>query len=317
MVSISETVASRWSGDHGGDINKRFEARWLLEEDCERIVSDAWNLAKQRGHKELKDMIKAVSSDLHVWSEEVLGDMQQRIKKLKKELESYRRANLTQLMVQKEQVARYKLERLEEQLDMYWKQRAHVQWLEKGDRNTTYFHSCASERKKWNTVTKLRGEDGVLVEGDEALKRLITNYYTSMFTPIPGIDVRHALSHIPSRITPQMNELLTAEFTREEIKEALDGMGDLKAPGADVMPAIFYKKIWHLVGDQVVSEVLQVLQGRRIPEGWNNTIVVLIPKVQKPERLKDLRPISLCNVVYKLVSKVLAYRLKLILGEII
>jgi hypothetical protein len=114
-----------------------------------------------------------------------------------------------------------------------------------------------------------------------------------------------------------MNELLTTEFTREEIKEALDGMGDLKAPGTNGMPAILYKKFWHLVGDQVVSEVLQVLQGGRIPEGWNNTIVVLIPKVQKPERLKDLRPISLCNVVYKLVSKVLANRLKLILGEII
>jgi hypothetical protein len=71
------------------------------------------------------------------------------------------------------------------------------------------------------------------------------------------------------------------------------------------------------VGDQVVNEVLQVLRGGSIPEGWNDTIVVLIPKVQNPERLKDLRPISLCNVVYKLISKVLAKRLKLILGDII
>ena len=94
-----------------------------------------------------------------------------------------------------------------------------------------------------------------------------------------GIDIRHALSRIPKRVTRQMNEMLKAEYTEEEIKEALDGMGDLKAPGTDGMPAIFFKRYWSTVGEQVVSEVLHVLRGGRIPEGWNDTIVVLIPKV--------------------------------------
>ena len=114
-----------------------------------------------------------------------------------------------------------------------------------------------------------------------------------------------------------MNEFLTAEFTADEVKIALDSMGDLKAPGMDGLPAVFYKHYWHLVGDTVVHEVLHVLRGGRMPEGWNDTMVVLIPKVQNPETLKDLRPISLSNVVYKLVSKVIANRLKCILGEII
>ena len=114
-----------------------------------------------------------------------------------------------------------------------------------------------------------------------------------------------------------MNEMLKAEYTEEEIKEALDGMGDLKAPGADGMPAIFFKRYWSTVGEQVVSEVLHVLRGGRMPEGWNDTIVVLIPKVQNPDKMKDLRPISLCNVVYKLISKVIANRLKTILGKLV
>ena len=52
------------------------------------------------------------------------------------------------------------------------------------------------------------------------------------------------------------------------------------------------------MGDKVVEEVLAVLNGGAMPEGWNDTVVVLIPKVKNPRRIKDLRPISLCNVVY-------------------
>jgi hypothetical protein len=163
----------------------------------------------------------------------------------------------------------------------------------------------------------LKGEDGVVVEGEEGLKALVTNYFSSLFTPLAGADVQCVLDTVTPRVTNQMNEYLTKEFSEEEIKKALDDMGDLKVPGADGMPAIFYKKFWGTVGDTVVKEVLHVLRGGSMPEGWNETIVVLIPKVQNPDRLKDLRPISLCNVVYKLISKVIANRLKTILGDIV
>uniref|UniRef100_A0A452ZV79 Reverse transcriptase domain-containing protein n=1 Tax=Aegilops tauschii subsp. strangulata TaxID=200361 RepID=A0A452ZV79_AEGTS len=114
-----------------------------------------------------------------------------------------------------------------------------------------------------------------------------------------------------------MHNVLDAEFTREEVKAALDHIGDLKAPGPDGMPSIVFKRHWQFMGDRVVEEVLAVLNGGDIPEGWNDTCVVLIPKVKNPNRIKDLRPISLCNVLYKLVSKVMANRLKVVLPGII
>ena len=108
-----------------------------------------------------------------------------------------------------------------------------------------------------------------------------------------------------------------AEYTREEIKATLDHIGDLKAPGPDGLHAVFYKRFWHIIGEDLIDEVLLAVNNRKIPEGWNNTTIVLIPKVRNPQNITKYRPISLCNVLYKICSKVLANRLKEILDEII
>jgi hypothetical protein len=71
------------------------------------------------------------------------------------------------------------------------------------------------------------------------------------------------------------------------------------------------------VGEQVTQEVLAVLNGGDMTSKWNDTVIALIPKVKELDKVTDLWPISLCNVVYKLISKVLANRLKTILPDII
>ena len=125
------------------------------------------------------------------------------------------------------------------------------------------------------------------------------------------------LSKVPCSVTADMNADLQCPCCVEEINEALATMGDLKAPGPDGMPAVFYKRFWALVVGKVLEEVLAVLNGGVLPAGWNETIIVLIPKVHNPDQLKDLRPISLCNVIYKIVAKTIACRLKAFLSAII
>ena len=141
--------------------------------------------------------------------------------------------------------------------------------------------------------------------------------FQDLFTSSNPQRLNELIDKVQPRVSNAMSAVLEANYTREEVKAALDHIGDLKAPGLDGMPAIVFKCHWHFMGDQVVEEVLKVLNGGEIPEGWNDTMVMLIPKVKNPTRIKDLRPISLCNVVYKLVSKVIANRLKLILPDVI
>jgi len=125
------------------------------------------------------------------------------------------------------------------------------------------------------------------------------------------------LDAVPTRVTPEMNDHLLAPFDSKEVKEALFQMFPTKAPGPDGFPAHFFQRHWDLCGEEVTSVVLRVLNGEDDPASINNTLIVLIPKVAQADELGQFRPISLCNVIYKIVSKVAANRLKRILPMII
>ncbi|CAL2247000.1 unnamed protein product [Prunus armeniaca] len=81
------------------------------------------------------------------------------------------------------------------------------------------------------------------------------------------------------------------------------------------MPALFYQKYWGIVGQGVSDLCLRVLNGSDGVNEFNHTLVALIPKVHSPTRVSEYRPISLCNVLYKIISKTLANRLKKVLPE--
>ncbi|MCI14768.1 ribonuclease H protein, partial [Trifolium medium] len=94
-------------------------------------------------------------------------------------------------------------------------------------------------------------------------------------------------------------------------------MHPLKAPGPDGLPAMFYQKYWHIVGDDVQNLVLGILNNNGQTPDINKTFLVLIPKGKNPSSQKDFRPISLCNVIMKIVTKVIANRLKHTLNDVI
>jgi len=83
--------------------------------------------------------------------------------------------------VVREELLRFKLERLENQVDMFWRQQAHVRWLQEGDRNTSFFHAMCRERRKRNRIGRLRKDDGSWVEVEEEKRSFIANYFFGSF----------------------------------------------------------------------------------------------------------------------------------------
>ena len=114
-----------------------------------------------------------------------------------------------------------------------------------------------------------------------------------------------------------MNNSLIRNFSKVEVEVALKQMAPLKAPGPDGMPPAFFQHYWDSIGDDVVKAVVSCLNSNSIEPGLNHTFITLIPKVKCPEFVTEFRPIALCNILYKLVSKVLANRLKKILPHVI
>ena len=114
-----------------------------------------------------------------------------------------------------------------------------------------------------------------------------------------------------------MNEELFVDFKVEEVWYALEQMHPTKAPGPDGMSPIFFKHYWNIVRPKVVNCVLSSLNSGRMPCRLNETYICLIPKVRPPQKITKFRLISMCNVVYKLISKTLANRLKRVLAIVI
>lgn len=112
------------------------------------------------------------------WSVNVLGDLEKRLKKAKKELERWKREPISDFSVSREAVWSFKIDRLEEQVDIYWKQRAHVNWLHYGDHNTMYFHNACSARRRSNRIGKLLRENGGWVEDEEEKREFIINHFS-------------------------------------------------------------------------------------------------------------------------------------------
>jgi hypothetical protein len=198
-----------------------------------------------------------------------------------------------------------------------WRQRSRVVWLRDGDKNTKFFHNKASQRAKVNGINKIKDEDGVWWRGDEHVERVLINYFDNLFSSSNPSNIEETCEVVKGKLSEDHKTWCEMAYTREDVTEAINQMHPLKTPGLDGIPALFFQKYWHFVGRDVQDLALKILNDDEEPHEINKTFMFVIPKGKNPSSPKDFRPISLCNVVMKIVTKVIANRLKHTLGDVI
>ena len=118
-------------------------------------------------------------------------------------------------------------------------------------------------------------------------------------------------------LNTNQKEWLNRSFSLEEIKDAAFQIGPLKALGVDGKPGIFYQRFWHIVGSLTTASFITFLNLGYLFKELNKTLISLIPEIDYPRNVSHYKHISIYNVSYKIISKVLVNQLRPIMNEII
>ncbi|XP_077234220.1 uncharacterized protein LOC143876406 [Tasmannia lanceolata] len=202
--------------------------------------------------------------------------------------------------------------RLEE---ISWRQKSRVKWLMEGDKNTAFFHAIASARRRRNRIESLEVEGAVVSDRERIIAETIA-FYRSLYSddglvrPIPQ-DICF------SNLSLEASAGLEIPFSEEEIRIALFSLAQDKAPGPDGFCLAFFQTCWDTVKSDLIRFFLEFFEGAILDKGTGATFLVLIPKIDGASKVSDFRPISLVGSLYKVLAKVLADRIKVVLPSII
>lgn len=244
-----------------------------------------------------------------------MKELREQIKVCRVDMQKFR-ARRDRHGAQKYDEARGRYLKLLEQQEVYWKQRAKQFWLREGDQNTKFFHKYATGRKHKNQLLKLQDSNGEWHENKEGIRNIIVEYFSDLFKS-SGVSELLSEREEVQQVSVQQNEKLVKPVSIEEVRLATFSMHPDKSPGIDGLNPCFFQTYWNVVGEDVVECCQKFMLTGDLPSEVNRTVVCLIPKVKQPRKVTDLRPISLCNVIIRIVSKVMANRLKECLPTII
>ncbi|KAH9757474.1 reverse transcriptase domain-containing protein [Citrus sinensis] len=266
----------------------RFQAAWLTNESFQDFVAESWDQTLH--HLDAADQFR-----------------------LKRALESYSSKGLSRL----EEKLKVDLEEVLTQEEIIWHQKSRKDWLLLGDRNTSYYHHKTLTRRRQNNIAAVQNNEGVWLYDQNEIKAHAIQFYSSLYS-CDSLNFRHyPHPNCFPIIEEDLLQLLNNGVEDAEVQKTIFGMHPLKALGLDGFHVIFYQSQWNTVGSSLCRLVKEVFQNKYLPGGLNSTLLALIPKSESSSSFKMYRPISLCNVAYKTITKVIANRLQFILPHLV
>ncbi|GJZ08806.1 RNA-directed DNA polymerase, eukaryota [Tanacetum coccineum] len=194
-------------------------------------------------------------------------------------------------------------------------QKAKVRWAIEGDENSKYFHGIINKKRSQLAIR------GVLIDGDwidepcKVKNEFLMHFANRFESPSgPCIDID---CHLFKKLSSEQVDDLECDVTFDEIKKAVWDCGTNKSPGPDGFSFDFIRTFWDILKHDFVNAIREFFISSKFPPGCNSSFIALIPKKHDAKFVKDYRPISLIGCFYKIVSKILANRLKMVISELI
>lgn len=287
----------------------RFLAAWLTHQDFPVMMNMAWPIDSLWSQQ-----INHLQGSLVNWNKRVFGNIFERKKKLMRGLEEIDKRLVLQpssALEDKQNQLWLEYDRVLGQEELLWYQKSRSKWLQSGDRNTKYFHGVTAIRRKRNSYDIMQDDDGSWIGDPSKIEELVTNYYKNLFLE-EGMREPACISGAFPKLSTEELRIFNREITRGDIFNAVSHMGSFKAPGPDGLQAGFFKSQWKIIGPSFCRLVGEILNDPSKVSSINETFLTLIPKIENVCRVKDFRPISLCNVSYKIITKLLAQKLRLV-----
>lgn len=183
--------------------------------------------------------------------------------------------------------------------------------MKEGDSNAQFFHRTVNAHIARNKILRLQDDSGNWTTHYDEVNDLSIAYFESMFNE-PNTSVP-AMNWLGNSLNNDQDATMITQVSHKEIKEAHFSLKNDSAPGPDGYSVEFYKSNWDLVGKDVLDAIGYLFSHNYLYYPLNSTTISFIPKTDSPVKMKDFRPISCCNVSYKIISKILANRIKLLL----
>ena len=197
--------------------------------------------------------------------------------------------------------------------------KAWILWLVEGDRNTSFYHTSALVPWKRNRILCMKDRIGNWLNGEIEIVELIRQGFSNLFTSSQTSSFLAEWNPLAwnTRLNAEANLSLNTPITNKEISEGLWVLKPFKAPGLDGLHVGFSQRFWLIVGNSMREEVKRVFSSGVIPNYMNQTLITFIPKCKSPESLSNYRSISLCNTIYKIVTKIIVNQIRPFLFELV